>query len=144
MDQHWRSRSKERQKQEWANEKPKLDNARRLRGFFFDLEDGEDKVTIKTKHACIVEAYECTGRRLESSLPQDHEDHIAGKGYSSMTHYNLVHRFIPMPQAMKIPDARAAVDKEWKKLESIQFLEYATRVSSISTSSTKGSTFFHT
>ena len=24
-----------------------------------------------------------------------------------------------MPQAMKIPDARAAVDKEWKKLETI-------------------------
>ena len=34
-----------------------------------------------------------------------------------MTHYNLVHKFIPMPQAMKIPDAQAAVDKEWKKLE---------------------------
>ena len=32
-----------------------------------------------------------------------------------MTHYNLVHKFIPMPQAMKIPDAKAAVDKEWKK-----------------------------
>ena len=24
-----------------------------------------------------------------------------------------------MPQAMKIPDAKAAVDKEWKKLEAI-------------------------
>ena len=34
-----------------------------------------------------------------------------------MTHYNLVHTLIPMPQAMKIPDAKAAVDKEWKKLE---------------------------
>ena len=34
-----------------------------------------------------------------------------------MTHYNLVHKFIPMPQVMKIPDAKAAVDKEWKKLE---------------------------
>ena len=39
------------------------------------------------------------------------------KGYNSMTHYNLVHKFIPMPQAMKIPEAKAAVDKEWKKLE---------------------------
>ena len=36
-----------------------------------------------------------------------------------MTQYNLVHKFIPMPQAMKIPDAKAAVDKEWKKLETI-------------------------
>ena len=25
----------------------------------------------------------------------------------------LVHKFIPMPQAMKIPDALAAMDKEW-------------------------------
>ena len=36
-----------------------------------------------------------------------------------MNHYNLVHKFIPMPQAMKIPDAKAAVDKEWKKPETI-------------------------
>ena len=36
-----------------------------------------------------------------------------------MTHYNLVHKFIPMPQAMKIPDATAGVGKEWKKLETI-------------------------
>ena len=41
----------------------------------------------------------------------------AGKGFTSMTHYNLVHEFIPMPQPMKIPDAKATVDKEWKKLE---------------------------
>ena len=38
---------------------------------------------------------------------------------SKMPHYNVVHKFIPMPQAMKIPDARAAVDKEWKKVETI-------------------------
>ena len=35
-----------------------------------------------------------------------------------MSHDNLVRKFIPMKQAMKIPDAKAAVDKEWKKLES--------------------------
>ena len=33
---------------------------------------------------------------------QKHEDHIAGKGFTSMSHYNLVHKFIPMPQAMNI------------------------------------------
>ena len=32
---------------------------------------------------------------------------------------NLVHKFIPMPQALKIPTAKAAVDKEWEKLEKI-------------------------
>ena len=36
-----------------------------------------------------------------------------------MTHYKLVRKFIPTPQAMKIPDAKAAVDKEWEKFETI-------------------------
>ena len=41
------------------------------------------------------------------------------EGENSLQHYNLVHKFIPMPQAMKIPAATAAVDEEWKKLEKI-------------------------
>ena len=148
-----------REKQEWASEKPKLDNARRFRSIYIiDPEDGESKETIKkceekvgnsdgcghegtkkhcspqetearscesnkipkTKHACIVEAHESTRQRLESSPPKDlEENHIAGKKYNSMTHFNLVHKFIPVPQEMKIPDGKAAVDKEWKKLEAI-------------------------
>ena len=54
---------------------------------------------------------------MEGSLPKYHEDHIAGKGDNSLQHYNLVYKFIPMPQAMKIPAAKAAVDKDWEKLE---------------------------
>ena len=42
---------------------------------------------------------------------------FAGKGDNSLQHYNLVHKIIPMPQAMKIP--AAAVEKEWEKLEKI-------------------------
>ena len=49
---------------------------------------------------------------MESSLLTKHKDRIAGKGYTSMTQYSLVRKFIPMIQAMKIPDAKAAVDKE--------------------------------
>ena len=56
---------------------------------------------------------------MEESLPKHHEDHIAGRGDNSLQHLNLVHKFIPMPQAMKIPAAKAAVDKEWEKLEKI-------------------------
>ena len=55
--------------------------------------------------------------RMGESLPTHHEDHIAGKGENSLQH--LVHKFIPMPQAVKIPAAKAAVDKEWEKLEKI-------------------------
>ena len=71
---------------------------------------------IRTKLACILEANESTRMRMENSIPHHHEDHIAGKGEISLQHYNLVHKFIPMPQAMKIPAAKAAVDKEWEKI----------------------------
>ena len=78
---------------------------------------GPDK--IKTKLVCILEGDESTRMRMGNSEPHNHEDHIAGKGENSLQHYNLVHKFIPMPQAMKIPAAKAAVDKEWEKLEKI-------------------------
>ena len=71
----------------------------------------------KTKHSCIVEAHESTRQRLESSVPKIMMITSQAKDTNSMTHYNLIHKFIPMPQAMKVPDARAPVDKEWKKPE---------------------------
>ena len=74
---------------------------------------------IKTKLAWILEADESTRMRMGNSIQQNHEDHIAGKGENSLNHYNLVHKFIPMPQAVKIPAAKAAVEKEWEKLEKI-------------------------
>ena len=74
---------------------------------------------FKSKFACMLEASESTRMRMEESLPTYHEDHIAGRGDNSLQHYNLVHKFIPMPEAMKIPAAKAAVDKEWEKLQKI-------------------------
>ena len=76
-----------------------------------------DPTKLKTKLACILEADESSRMRMGNSMPHYHQDHIAGKGEKSLQHYNLVHKFIPMPQAMKIPAAKAAVDKEWEKLE---------------------------
>ena len=137
--------SKCKEKEKWAIEKPKLDNARRLRGIYFNDPDDEEFTDImmnarrkleipmpaampckfqrgkyretcrteehKTKYACIVEAEEPMRKRMEGPLRKNHEDHIAGKGMSSLSHY-MVHKFIPMPQAMKIPGAKAAVEKE--------------------------------
>ena len=74
---------------------------------------------IKTRLACILEADESERLRMGESLPNHHEDHIAGKGENSLQHCNLVHKFMPMPQAVKIPAAKAAVDKEWDKWEKI-------------------------
>ena len=117
-----------KEKQKWFNEKPKLDNARGLRGIYFvDPEDKEFKETIqiarrkletpmapampckiseknkhgeirtktndsKSKIACILEASESTRLRMEKSLPNYHEDHIAGKGDNSLQRYYLVHK----------------------------------------------------
>ena len=74
---------------------------------------------FKSKFACILEASESTRLRMEESLPKYHEDHIARQGDNSLQHYNLVHKFIPMPQAMKIPAAEAAVDEVWEKFDKI-------------------------
>ena len=73
---------------------------------------------IKSKLACILEVSQSTRLCMGESSPNKHEDQFVGKGYNSQQHYNLVHKFIPMPQAMKIPAAKAAVDKElenWRK-----------------------------
>ena len=141
--------AKLKEKQKWSEEKLHLENARKLRGIYFiDPEDTEFKETMKNarkkletsvapampckimkivgvvhptkfKQNLRVEANESTRMRMGNSIPQSHEDHIAGKGENSLQHYNLVHKFIPMPQAMKIPAAKAAVDKEWEKLKKI-------------------------
>ena len=146
--------AKLREKQKWSHEKPKLDNARRLRGIYFiDPEDKELKETnknarrkletpmapampcktcknsqhgetrsetndCKSKFACILEASESTRLRMGKSLPNIMRT-ILQERDNSLQHYNLVHKFIPTPRTMKIPAAKAAVDKKWEKLEKI-------------------------
>ena len=65
----------------------------------------------KTKCACIVEADESMRKRMEGSPHKNHEDHIAGKGMNSLSHYNMVQKFIPMPQAIKYQVRR----QQWTK-----------------------------
>ena len=49
---------------------------------------GSDK-NQKTEYACVVEAHESTSMRFERTLPKDHEDHIAEKGFKSLSHHNF-------------------------------------------------------
>ena len=142
--------SKRKEKQKWASEKPKLDNARHLRGIFFiEPDDEEFKHTMKnarrkleipmpaampcktpvnchgetcrsigkhkTKYACIVEADESMRIRLEGVPHRYHEDHIAAKGINSLSSYNLVQKFILMPQALKISDAKGSSGQIMRK-----------------------------
>ena len=66
----------------------------------------------KTKHACTVEADESTRIRLEGAPCRYHEDHFAAKAINSLSHYNLVHNFIPLPQAFKNTNMQRL---QWKK-----------------------------
>ena len=70
----------------------------------------------KTKYACIVGADESMRIRLEGVPQRYHEDHITAKGMKTKTHFNVVHKFIPMHHALKIPDAKAAVENNVKFL----------------------------
>ena len=56
---------------------------------------------------------------MEGAPHKYHEDHIAGKGMNSLSHDSLEHKFIPMPQAKKTPDAKTAVEKEFEKPEKV-------------------------
>ena len=52
----------------------------------------------KTKYDCIVDADESTKKRMEVLL-KNHEDHIAAKGMKTMSHHNLVRKFVLMLQS---------------------------------------------
>ena len=55
--------------------------------------NGDKSNKTKSKLACILEASESTRPRM------------------GLQHYNFVHKFIPMHQAMKIPAAKAGMGK---------------------------------
>ena len=57
--------------------------------------------------------------RLEGVPHRYHEDHIAAKGTNSLCHYNLVHKFIPMPQALKNTRCEGCSAKRIGKLKKI-------------------------
>ena len=72
----------------------------------------------RTKFGCIA-----TRTRAELSQPKHHEDHITRRSVTSVNHYNLVHKFIQMQTALKIPDDKAAVDKEGEEARNDPSLE---------------------
>ena len=73
----------------------------------------------KSRHACIVEAHESTRKRWKGLCQKIPKITLRKKGFNLLSHYDLAHKFVPMPQAMKIPDAKAAVDPERERLETV-------------------------
>ena len=83
------------------------------------LETATSKNSNSHNYACLVGSSrvhkEAFGTYSSKKSSRSHR----GIGVDYITRYNLVHKFIPMPQAMKIPDVKAAVDKECEKLEKV-------------------------
>ena len=48
----------------------------------------------KTVNAYKCEAQELTRMRTTETQNKDHEDHIAERGFNSLSHYNLAYKFI--------------------------------------------------
>ena len=111
-------------------EKPNLDSARKLRGISsVDPEDMEFKETMKKSAKSFGMASGILQCRANCERPQghhpqnsafkrlkkrDHENHIAAEEYTSMGRHHLVHKLVPMPQAIKIPDAKS---RSWQGVE---------------------------
>ena len=88
--------AKKKAKPRWAIEKPKLDNARQLRGIFFiESNDEEFKLTMKAARRKLEvptpSAMPCkiptksSGKKPTEILGKLHQDHITAKGISSLT-----------------------------------------------------------
>ena len=74
------------------------------------------------KFACILEASESTRMLMEESLPNYHDDHIAGKGTkftATLQFGTQIYSDASRNEDTCIPTAKAAVDKGWEKLEKI-------------------------
>ena len=125
-------------KKRWVEEEEKLDNKQKLRGICcVDLLDKEVNETLKMRERrkkckwilrCCADREEKNGDdhwyreidlRPESAQQKlttetqnkDHEDHSAERGINSVSQLQSC------AHVTKIPDAKAAVDEEWDKLE---------------------------
>ena len=57
---------------------------------------------VKTRLACILEADESTRLRMGNSVPNHHEDHIAGKGEQGTIHHSITIWFTNLFLCLKL------------------------------------------
>ena len=48
---------------------------------------------------------------------REHQDNFAAVGDASIEQWCMIHKQVPIPEAMRIPKAKAALDEEWSKLQ---------------------------
>ena len=76
-------------------------------------------VTKRLNSSCSKQDHRHTitdSHRISTAKSEEktHQDHIPDRGHVSMSHNNMTYKPIPKPKAMKILDAKAALDKEWE------------------------------
>ena len=81
------------------------------------LQDGDKKACEELRETVLTNlqgsVWNLLFREITKITPQRERE------FNSLTHYNVVHKIVPILQAMKILDAKAAVNKELEKLEKI-------------------------
>ena len=136
-------KQKEQARVEWIKEKPRLEEAQAARGFKFVPEEDEEFIKIVNDarlrlapheapampclplgcNAGYIDlaggdpCFDARGGKRDKSNRRQHTDHTAPKGYASVEQFALVHTPIQIGKAMRIPDARKAVDDEWQAHE---------------------------
>ena len=58
--------------------------------------------------------------RTSKSTEETTKEHIADRGHVSMSHYNMVHKPIPVTKAVNILQAKAVLDTEWATLQKLR------------------------
>ena len=135
-----------REKQEWVKEMPKLDNARRVQrnsqkckektgkthgtsnalqedGFILAPRRWLQRRKLHTKrflpkmYGCKVDSHESTRQLMESSLLTKHKDHIAGKGFTLMTHYNIGAQIYSCASSNEDSGCKSCSGRNGKKFE---------------------------
>ena len=76
-----------------------------------DIESGSELLANKWERI-LVKGFNTSSSFMVTK--KRHQDNITDEGHNSLTHYNLVCKLIPIPQAMKNIDAKSAVNTEWE------------------------------
>ena len=77
-------------------------------------QQGEIAAMPVMRHKPSEDDLEASGNAKLADL--HHEERLAASSHSPEEYFMLIHTPIPIPEAMKMPAAKAAVDKEWEKL----------------------------
>ena len=125
--------SKKQKKHEidrWQAEKPLLEKARQLHGYYEVPADDKDyyKILADAKEklndlpapampliekAMTAERQSSNGKPLHNESMRKHMDHFSQSAYDNIKEYGLIHTPVSIKKANKIPAAKAAVDSEW-------------------------------